>query len=445
MFPHFQRIYLSGRWFRCRFTLAGQMLLSSMVLAAVFGVDTTQTLAYQIFAISAALLLLAVMGGWLCRVRVRVKRVLPAFGSVGDAFLYRVEVDNLTPRTQHGLLLVEHLQHPSIAYPEFYRYLRAAGYTTSGNRFDDYIGYPHWVSMWEYRRGAHVEEQVLPPLLPNAKTHVRVEFTPLRRGYLRLVGCSIVCPDPLGLFKTYRHQAEPVSVLVLPKRYPVPALSLPGKRCYQQGGINLAMSVGDAVEFVALRDYRPGDPSRNIHWKSWARRGKPVVKEFQDEFFTRHALVLDTFVLPGGQTRFEEAVSVAASFACQLLTQDTLLDFMFVGEKAYQFTGGRGLSHLDEMLEILACVEACEECSFSKLIPLVMQHTSTLSACICILLEWDEPRRELIRKLRTAGIPALGLLVCEAEQNEVTGEAGIHRLRVGHVAEDLQALAGIAV
>jgi uncharacterized protein (DUF58 family) len=54
---------------------------------------------------------------------------------------------------------------------------------------------------------------------------------------------------------------------------------------YQQGGVALASNVGQSDEFVALRDYRQGDPLRHIHWRSWARAGKPVVKEFEDEFF----------------------------------------------------------------------------------------------------------------------------------------------------------------
>ena len=61
----------------------------------------------------------------------------------------------------------------------------------------------------------------------------------------------------------------------------------------------MASSVGESEEFVSLRDYRRGDPMRHIHWKSWAKTGKPIVKEFQDEFFVRHALILDTFA--GGE------------------------------------------------------------------------------------------------------------------------------------------------
>src|SRR5206468_1933896 len=83
-----------------------------------------------------------------------------------------------------------------------------------------------------------------------------------------------------------------------------------GARKYQRGGIALISSVGDSEEFASLRDYRPGDPLRRIHWRSVARVGRPVVREYQGEFFVRHALVLDTFAGRPESHVFEEAVSV---------------------------------------------------------------------------------------------------------------------------------------
>ncbi|MCK7478688.1 MAG: DUF58 domain-containing protein [Candidatus Moduliflexus flocculans] len=88
---------------------------------------------------------------------------------------------------------------------------------------------------------------------------------------------------------------------------------------------------------MSLRDYRQGDPLRHIHWRSWAKTGKPIVREFEDEFFVRHALVLDTFTDHPQSAVFEEAVAVAASFACTLNTQDSLLDLMFCGSRGLLF------------------------------------------------------------------------------------------------------------
>src|SRR6185503_4682590 len=176
-------------------------------------------------------------------------------------------------------------------------------------------------------------------------------------------------------------------------------LAMPGSMQYQEGGVALASSVGQSEEFVALRDYRRGDPLRHIHWKSVSKTGRLIVKEFQDEFFVRHALILDTFSLTPRLDVFEEAVSIAASFACTVRTQESLLDLMFVGPQAFCFTIGRGLAHADQMLEILASVRICTEKAFSALQNLVLEHLGTLSGAICVFVEWDQARQELVRKL----------------------------------------------
>ena len=69
----------------------------------------------------------------------------------------------------------------------------------------------------------------------------------------------------------------------------------------------------------------------------------------------------------------EEAVSVAASFAAGVRAQDSLLDLMVVGPEAYVFTAGRGVGHLERMLEILADVRPCVDRPFSTLHRLVAE------------------------------------------------------------------------
>jgi uncharacterized protein (DUF58 family) len=235
-------------------------------------------------------------------------------------------------------------------------------------------------------------------------------------------------------------------VLILPRRYPLPPLALPGALRYQQGGVALAANVGRSEEFVALREYRRGDPLRHIHWRSWAKAGKPIVKEFEDEFFVRHALVLDTFDDEPNSEILEEAVSVAASFACAVLTQESLLDLLFVGNQSYCFTAGRGLAHADQMLEILASVKNCADKPFATLDQLVLNHISAVSGCVCVLLRWDDARRHFITTLRALGIPLLVLLV--ARPGEKKPDAGpmrdepenFHFLEIGQIEAQLAQL-----
>jgi len=197
--------------------------------------------------------------------------------------------------------------------------------------------------------------------------------------------------------------------------------------------------VGDSEEFVSLRDYRAGDPMRRIHWKSWARVGRPVVKEYLDEFFVRHALILDTFTSHLGDPVFEEAVSVAASVAVSMQTQESLLDLMFVGPEAYCFTAGRGLAHTEQLLEVLACVAPCLDKPFRSLQHAVIDRLDSLSGCVCVLLGWDDARQELVRQLEALGTPTR-VLVVGARGTVDRLPAYVHGLEVGRIAEGLACL-----
>ena len=248
----------------------------------------------------------------------------------------------------------------------------------------------------------------------------------------------------MGLLRSFARFNEPQRVLVLPKRYRVPKLTLPGTETYQQGGVAQASQIGRSEEFVSLRDYRRGDPMRHIHWRSWARVGKPIVKEFEDEYFVRHGLVLDTFDDPEDEEPFEEAVSLAASYACDLQTQESLLDLMFVGVEAFRFTSGRGLAHTDQMLEILACAKLIRAGKFSQLANLVVANAATLTDCVLILLQWDTARRELVKQLAQTGIP-LQVFVVQPAGTRAPLEVGdiplsasqFRELRAGTIQEDL--------
>ena len=207
----------------------------------------------------------------------------------------------------------------------------------------------------------------------------------------------------------------------------------------------MASSVGESEEFVSLREYRPGDPLRRMHWKSFAKLGKPIVKEYQDEFFVRHALILDTFGGPAEEEIFEEAVSVAASLAYTIQNQDSLLDLMFVGPQAYCFTSGRGVGNMERVLEVLASVRVCQEKEFAALEGLVLTHAADMSGCLCIFLSWDEPRQRLVRALMSRGVP-LRVFVVTANDEELplgpmaTQPANFQTLPAGGIAERLAAL-----
>jgi uncharacterized protein (DUF58 family) len=428
LFKNFNLIFRLDRWIRRSFTKAGLLILGSLIAAATFGIDTRQNVAYQLFALLFALLFLAFISSWFIRVRLTARRELPEIATVGESIQYRVHVQNNSQKLQHNLTLRDYLKQP---LPTFEEFLQAKEPRKKRrNWFDHYVGYHRWRWLMNLNRGAMIKEENLPAIPPFASISATITLQPLRRGYIYFSNMNFACPDPFGLFNFLYKIKLSDRLLILPKRYPVGEISLFGSRKYQRGGVQLAMSIGEAEEFVALREYRPGDPLRHIHWKSWAKLGKPIVKEFQDEFFVRHALILDTFTENAHGELFEAAVSVASSFASAPHSEEILLDLMFIGTQAYCFNSGRGLAHTDQLLEILACVEACTDKPFESLYPLIREHTASLSGSVCILLNWDESRQKLIKILKQAGIPVLVFIISdtklEIDQNKFPNVQVLH-------------------
>jgi uncharacterized protein (DUF58 family) len=427
-------------WGRRRFTSAGLAVLIAVALTAILGPDTDNNVAYQGFTLMFVLLSIAISFSWFFQVRFSVRRLLPQFGTVGSPLPYTIVAKNLTAKSQRGLVLLEDLADPRPSFQEWLTMQLADEKRVRSFR----VSQSRRIHPF---RVAKFKEVELPGVPPAHELSLRSELIPLRRGVLRLAGVTIARCDPFGLFRALAKVPLPQTTLILPKRYPLPPIALPGTVKYQEGGVALASHVGESEEFVSLRDYRQGDPLRHIHWRSWARVGKPVVKEFEDEFFVRHALVLDTFIEHPHSDAFEEAVSVAASFACTIPAQESLLDLLFVGPRSYCFTAGRGLAHADQMLEILASVRVCNELPFQTLEHLVLNHVAVLSGCICIFLLWDKARRDFVSKLLNLGLPLMVLIIVEPGKPKDLDPGPMreapdkfHVLEVGRIEQGLAAL-----
>jgi uncharacterized protein (DUF58 family) len=432
-------------WFRNRFTPAGMLILSAAFLAGGIGVDTNQAVGSQVFTLLSTLLFVSLVWSLFPPPRFEAERILPRLGTAGTPLVYRVAITNPGRKRQAGLTIHEDLGDPRPTYEEF------ANNPEPGeerrNLFDRVFRFYRWMWLMARKQIAATFEAALPPLFPKKETEIQLKIIPKRRGVLRFSAVNIGVPDPFGLCRSFSKVAASQKILVLPKRYPLPPISLPGALQYQPGGVNLASSIGESEEFVALREYRRGDPMRRIHWKSVSKTGKLIVKEFQSEFFVRHALILDTFLNDVRQDAlFEEGVSVAASFAAALNTQESLLDLLFVGAEAFCMTAGRGVGHVEHLLELLAGVQPCTTKPFEVLEQIVFEQLELVSGCVCVLIAWDKPRRDLVRKIKMSGVPVITLVLAEKAEGleRITRKdpelAPIHVLELGKVEQGLARL-----
>lgn len=118
---------------------------------------------------------------------------------------------------------------------------------------------------------------------------------PLRRGPIATAGVHLATSYPFGFATKARVFDEPAEFISLP---PVTPVQLPWRGALDRGATELSKRTGHGDSFAGLRDARPGDPLRDIHWKVSARRGRLIVREWQAEA-ARVALVRFVHVAPG--------------------------------------------------------------------------------------------------------------------------------------------------
>jgi|TARA_Y100000310_G_C20647148_1_gene797285 uncharacterized protein (DUF58 family) len=439
IYPSYASITGISRRTSRRVSERGQLIQIGIIVTAALGIDTEIALIYQLFAFLICLYAAARVATLFQRPRLSVRRALPRFVTAGEPFQYTVHIHNEGDRQEEDLILID---KPLVTPPSYNEFVNAREPgEEERNAYDRYVGFHRFVWLQRRKTGVTTEQLDLPPLPAMGDVHAKVTAEPLRRGRVVLSGLTVGHPDPFGLVYGFEEFDQPEQVLVLPKRYPLPVTYLPpGGRHYQPGGVTSAWSVGESDEFVSLRDYRDGDPLRRIHWPSTAKRDIPVVKEHQDEYFVRQALVLDT--CSTDWELMEDAVSVAASFAVTVDTKDSLLDLMFVAEGPFHCTAGRGLAHAEQLLEVLSATDL-SECPFETLSASVLHHAPFLSGTILVLIDWDEKRKQMIRGLRSLNIPLEILVIRRADQPPIEDEDlpdHFHILLHGEIAEGLAKL-----
>ncbi len=364
-----------------RLTSRGRYLFWVMVALAVLGLDTRRTQVFTLFAVAAGFFFVASVFAFLPRPRFRVECRLPSRATALTPLAIKARVFNETGKTPRDL-------HFSFRRPS------KPGSTVSFT--------PREVFLTAER---------------DKPAEASVEFQAARRGRYLLPGPALRSADPLRLTLT-RELAHPDQILlVYPRFYTMEQFTVPLGRRYQPGGIPLASSTGDAIEFVGTREYREGDPVKNIHWRSWARRGEPVVKEFQEEYFCRIALILDTFLPrkpdPGNVAAFEAAISVVASIADFFSRGEYIVDILAAGPDIYEVSAGRSLAYLENILDVLACLEPCPDPPFQGIGPPLFEKLAQITTVVAVLLDWDAAREDFLRRVKALGTAVRVLVVHE--------------------------------
>jgi uncharacterized protein (DUF58 family) len=238
-------------------------------------------------------------------------------------------------------------------------------------------------------------------------TTVTFSLKPRKRGVYQLKGFRVETDFPFGIINSSHTFNEDSQLLVYPKFDPLDRMELPMGRRYQPGGVAFVSARGESVEYIGNRDYREGDNIRDIDWRATARLNRPIVREYREEYFLRAAVVLDTHIpKPDNEAHcddFERAVSLCAACGDYMNRTDYLVDILAAGPDLHHLLAGRGLASLDQMLDILACVDSTRKSPWDILAPALIENLEQIASVVCLFLNWDEQRRAFVNELAASG------------------------------------------
>ncbi|AMM21044.1 hypothetical protein AX769_13990 [Frondihabitans sp. PAMC 28766] len=177
---------------------------------------------------------------------------------------------------------------------------------------------PHWGARLEVQVGEQLVPLRLPSSIGGEASSNEFEVPADRRGVVQVGPVRTVRGDPVGLFRRDVEWTTVHDVHVHPETITVPSSSTGFVRDLE-GSPTRDLTASD-ISFHALRDFRPGDDRRHIHWKSTARTGTLTVRQFEE---TRRSHVVVAFSLAPSDyldgPEFELAVGAASSLALRAI------------------------------------------------------------------------------------------------------------------------------
>lgn len=213
---------------------------------------------------------------------------------------------------------------------------------------------------------------LIPRVPPNSTRTGHYRLRLMHRGRYEFGPLSISTRFPLGIVERGLTVSQPGTILVYPRLGRLTARWT--QRLLQATDLVPQMSPRSGPfddEFHKLREYRRGDDSRAIHWKTSARRNELMVREFRESRDRQLMVLLDAWRPPRAMAdeleRSELAISLAATICVHHLrsSRDSHLHFAALGEPFVQWDSSGGGA--DSLLDALALLTPSSSAAVARL------------------------------------------------------------------------------
>ena len=167
--------------------------------------------------------------------------------------------------------------------------------------------------------------------------------------------------DPFGLFHAERRVPDVAPFAVFPHVWPVAGLEKLGARPSLAPQELTSPRPGQSLTYLGVRDFRPGDDLRRIHWPATARRGAPAVKEHEIDLVPYFTLFVDLDrshrAGTGLKSTLEYIVRTASCLVWTASRRGDLVQVLGEGVRTLAVPPGAGALHATRALYELIAVQ----------------------------------------------------------------------------------------
>ena len=214
------------------------------------------------------------------------------------------------------------------------------------------------------RGTTHHRQWLVLSVTPDAPLRIRWRETFAERGRYGLDALRAYSSFPFGLTVSGAALTGPEEWIILPrlgrahvdqmKHWLARILRGDGRMRRRQ-----LLPAAQEADIHGLRDFRPGDSPRWIHWRTSARRNQLLVREFEDSAQPHLVMVVEPW-MPESPTatnreRLETLISLAGTIARDWCRDPTLrLTMIIAGDNPIVLENGAGTGFALHLLEVLA-------------------------------------------------------------------------------------------
>jgi|GEM_PF-4614798 len=180
-----------------------------------------------------------------------------------------------------------------------------------------------------FEQSSHLMAEEIAPL---GKLHLSYRGRPLLRGVYRGLKIRLTTAYPFGLFEKSREFSPPGELVVYPS---APRISLPAALGQNFAWVSISGKKnypGKSGDFLSIREYQPMEDTKFIHWKTSARQGRLMIKEFTIPSSSPLLVILHNYQkISAGEKKLhslEYGIRTAASIAESILARNSSIDFL---------------------------------------------------------------------------------------------------------------------